>query len=182
MSLVLFVILSCHGAAAQAASWRYSVNVKPLPGDSYAHIVTLRDTRRKRTVWRRQVDGKTVVWSQDRRALAVLGILNILVWREGYRLRNFGVPGGYDYTMGAVWSPDARRLLVGCGLSGMVDVDIRTVYSYRFGPGRKYRVTKLAGNIRIMKWRDNRTALLWDIVENSPTLETRPKPWVRRVP
>lgn len=105
-------------------------------------------------------------WSDDHRALAVEGNLVdgnrpcVLVWREGFRAREFAVFG--DYSMGVLWSPDKRRLLVRYGISGDVDVDVGTLYCLELKPWPRYRCYKL-GVAHKLQWNDSRMVTYWDV-------------------
>lgn len=143
--------------AAKAQSSRYSLDLRPAK-DSIT-VASLRDKKLNRILWTRKIYNPQVTWSKDKRAVAVEDSGRFLVWREGYRLRDFAVSGGYDYSMGCSWSPDNKRLLIRFGMSGMSDVDAGRLFCLTLGRGRTYKYSHVAGSVREMKWRDNRTVL-----------------------
>ena len=177
---VWFALPLCTQARVKASEryvlrWK-SVKVKVANYSSEEWDVWLWDSKRKRVLWKRRLDNfnpladkESVHWSKDRRALAIDCLAEsgwqVLVWREGYRLRDFGVPGDWDYTMGCAWSPDNRRLLVRCGSSGDTDIDIGKLYCLQLQAWPRYKVFKL-GIAREFKWKNRKTAVFWNIDEN----------------
>lgn len=118
-------------------------------------------------------------WSKDHRALVVDGGGDFLIWREGYRLRHFAVPAHtyFDYTMGFVWSPNKRRLLVRFGASASADVDAGTLFSLKLGRGESYKYSVIpASFVRKMAWRNSRTVLYWLMDEKGKT-SNKPRAW-----
>lgn len=131
--VVVWLLVGCgcsHSAQAKPQSPRYALIVQEIKGDE-DKMVSLRDNQTKRTLWTRKIYYPKATWSQDKRAVALEGGGNLLVWREGHTLRNFGVVNGYDYTMGCAWSPDNQRLLIRVGVSAMSDMG-------KFGAGRLF--------------------------------------------
>lgn len=59
--------------------------------------------------------------------------------------------------MDRLWSPDNRRLLVGCGSSGMQN--FWTLFCLKFSPKGGGKYSLVAGFVCVMKWRGNRTVL-----------------------
>ena len=160
-SIVLATLLiGAAGAAtasAQAQSSRYKVELHEAKRDSSFKVVSLRDETLGRNLWTREMLYPKITWSQNKRAVAVEDITHFLVWREGQPLRDFGVPRNWDYTMGCLWSPDNKRLLVRFGLSGMSDVDAGRLFCLKLGRGKSYNYAHIAGTVREMKWRDRET-------------------------
>ena len=185
--LTLILMLGLYWTPGWAeASARYilrSRTIKVPPYGIEEWDVWLWDKKRSRVVWKRHLDSfdakESVHWSKDRRALAIeCGIphqLRVLVWREGHRLRDFGVPGSDDYTMGCVWSPDNRRLLVRGGSSGAADVDIGMLYCLKLGRWPDYKLYKL-GTARKFAWKSRKTAIFWDVSDDYSTLRP-PRFW-----
>jgi hypothetical protein len=184
--LVVIVMLGlCWNQRRAEASPRYILRSRTFYVPAHATDewdVWLWDTKRKRVVWKRRLDSyypkDDVHWSKDRRALAIeCGIphlFRVLVWREGYRLRDFGVPGYNDYTMGCAWSPDNRRLLVRAGRSAASDIDYGTLYCLKLGSWPHYKLYKL-GMARKFAWKNRKTVIFWESSDNLTTL--RPHLW-----
>ena len=159
-SIVIALSLVAVAAAtsnAQAQSSRYTVQMRAAKRGSSFRIVSLHDEMLGRDLWTREMLYPEITWSKDGRAVAVEDVTHFLVWREGQHLRNFGVPRKWDYTMGCLWSPDNKRLLVRFGLSGMSDVDAGRLFCLKLGRGKTYKYSHVAGAVRTMKWRDNLT-------------------------
>lgn len=174
-----------NSAWAQAS--RYVLDVRAIKGDEFK-IVTLRDKKLNHIVWTRKAYNPQVTWSRDHRAVAVEGTGNILVWREGHKLRDFGLPAqrgsSEDYSMGCAWSPDKRRLLVRAGSSGssMVgDNGAGSLFCFKLGSGNRYSYTFVAGDVTHMKWRDNRT-ILYEALDYNANMEATAKNYVWRAP
>jgi hypothetical protein len=158
----------CLGSRADARVGRYELRVKPqkIVGSGYTDEqfdVSLVDRARRRVLWKRRVDIEPgASWSRDGRAVAVV-ILDsdwrFLVWREGFRLREFSVPGGFDYTMGLSWSPDNRRLLVRLGASGNVDTNTGALFCLKLERWPRYKYFKVSGDeVRPFGWKSRRIA------------------------
>lgn len=158
-----------------------SRTVKVPPYGSQEWDVWLWDRKKGRVVWKRRLDsfneGEDVHWSRDGRALAVeCGIphrLRVLVWREGYRLRDFAPLG--DYTMGCVWSPDNRRLLVRMGSSGAADIDYGPLYCLQLSSWPRYKYFRV-GMARKMAWKNSKTAIYWELSDDYARLKP-PRLW-----
>lgn len=177
---IWFALPSCAQARVKASE-RYVLRwktVKMPPYDLEEWDVWLWDRQKKRVLWKRHMDSFSaeggVHWSQDRRALAIEGGIpsqwRFLVWREGYRLRDFGVPGGDDYTMGCAWSPDNRRLLVRSGSSGDSTADIGALYCLRLKSWPNYKYFNL-GSARDFKWKNRKTVVFWDVDFDDPNFD-----------
>lgn len=147
-----------HSVEAKPQSARYMLIVQEIKGDS-DKMVSLRDNQTKRTLWTRKIGGPQATWSKDRRAVAVESADHLLVWREGYALRDFGIIKGFDYTMRCVWSPDNQRLLVRFGFSGSGDMDAGTLLCLKLGSRKFYKYSVVAYSVRNMRWRDSQTVL-----------------------
>ena len=170
----------------------YVLDIRPFKGDdSDDKIVRLRNKKSKRIIWTRKVYGPNVFWSKNHRAVAVDGVSQILVWHEGYRLRDFApiaarsLGGSYDYFMGCVWSPDNRRLLVRFGGSGNEDANLGALYCLKLGrwPRYQYKRAPSEHNVWKMAWRDSRTALFlpsYDTGKDYYGYSSTPRRW--RVP
>jgi hypothetical protein len=178
--VVILMLGLCWNQRGAEASPRYILRSRTFympanSGDEWD--IWLWDRKRKRVVWKRRLDSydpkEGVHWSKDRRALAIeCGIphrLRVLVWREGYRLRDFGVPGDNDYTMGCAWSSDNRRLLVRAGYSGAVDINVGRLYCFKLERWPYYTIYKL-GWARRFAWKSRKTAMYWGV--ESGTLAT----------
>lgn len=155
-------------------------------------LVTLRNRSTKRTVWQYRVLGYTytpVTWSSKRRALVISQGSTLLVWREGKPLLSVGapaIPGSkgidhYDYSMGSVWSPDAKRMLVCFGVSGMGDFDAGRLFCLTFR-GDSYKTTVLPSGfyVKDMTWRSNRVASYRPFLDDAYRVIGKPRLW--RVP
>jgi hypothetical protein len=161
---------------AKAEDSRYVLDVRPIKG-SERSVASLRDKKRQRVVWTRELMTAGVpVWSSDRRAVLVQDTRHILIWREGKPLRDVAVPKRYDYLMGCALSPGKNRVLLRCGVSGMADLNVGALYCLEIGGGRDYKVFRVASDVRDFKWRSSRTALYRaQIYEpSSPTLSFYP--------
>lgn len=157
-------------------------------------VVRLRNKVTGRILWTRKnlFYYRQPNWTKDHRAVAVealdslAGGAKIFIWREGYRLREVVAPPNrwhYDYSMGCVWSPDKRRLLVRFGGSGDGDLDIGHLFSLKLGRGKFYKYTGLPSYPLVRKavWCDNRTVLYWP-TEDPYNGKIVKKPRVWRVP
>ena len=136
--------------------WRQTVQFQNA-GYKYIHPeweVWLRDELASKTLWKRTLKDdfdpkKDVLWSKNRKAVALSRTTDYFVWREGYRLRHFGAPS--DYTMGFAWSPDNRRLLVRSDGSGASDGDEGGLYCLELGTWPRYKYFHL-GAAHEFKW------------------------------
>ena len=194
LAACLFFIAFWAAAEARAESSPYVLETKRPKSFGGNSTLKLKNKKTGRVIWSTTVDydfnvPNKVHWSKDRRAVAI-ETRTILVWREGYRLRNFGVPGKkrylYDYSLGCIWSPDKERLLVRFSASGGGDEGVGTLYSLKLGRWPCYEYTQLpnrtadSSGVREMAWKDSRHALYWLYV--SSTRETAKQPRVWRVP
>jgi hypothetical protein len=151
--------------------------------------VALRNTSNGRVLWKQRVTDyapSQVVWSKDHRALLIDLHGELLIWRVGKPLLKAlyaGVPypeglDRYDYTMGIKWSPDARRLLIGFGMSGMGDMGYFRLFCLTFWGNRyKYTVLPVDGYTRDMGWRSNRVAFYCPAEGNGGQIAGKPRPW-----
>ena len=171
-------LLGCVPARAKASE-RYVLRWKTAKLASSASDkwdVWLWDSKRKRVLWKRRMDSfsqEAVHWSKDRRALAIECTIvdssdktprRVLVWREGYRLRDFRVPDGDDYTMGCAWSPDKRRLLVLGGSSGDSQLVSGHLSCLELQVWPNYQVFKV-GHAHRFLWKNRKTVVYQDFVE-----------------
>jgi hypothetical protein len=169
----------------------YVIEDKPPTKDGFS-LVTLRNRSTKRALWQHQILGykyTPVTWSPNHRALVIYQGGTLLVWREGKPLLEIGapaVPGSkgtdhYDYSMGSVWSPDAKRLLVRFGLSGMSDFDAGRLFCLTFrGKNSKYSFLPSGYYVKDMKWRSNRVASYRPFLDDIYQVIGKPRLW--RVP
>ena len=192
MILAMALFLTCVSSNIEtvwARSSPYELDIRSVKGDvdSSDKIVRLVNVKSHRIIWTRKVYGPEVFWSKDRRAVAVEGVYRLLVWREGYRVRDFApiapksLGGSFDYFMGAAWSPDNRRLLVRFGRSGNSTMGIGALYCLKLGLWPRYQYKKAPGSYYVweMAWRDSRTALFWPVDDKGGYPE-KPRRW--RVP
>ena len=154
--------------------------------------VSLRDNRMGRVLWKHRVpnyDPRGVEWAKNHRALLIDSGGIFLIWRAGKPLVETpyaGVPhpeglDRYDYWMGMKWSPDARRLLISFGMSGMADMNYGRLFCLTFpGKGAKYTVLPVDCYVRKMDWRSNRVAVYYPAVDRSIEKIGKPRLW--RVP
>ena len=163
---------------AQPQSSRYTLELRDARNKSF-QVVSLRDNTLNRNLWTRELSDPKVTWSKDKRALAVEDITHFLVWSEGQPLRDFGVPGNWDYTMGCLWSPDNKRLLIRFGLSGMTDVDAGRLFCLKLGRAKSYNYSHVAGVVRQMKWSGNKT-VSYRVLDEALTLSPKWHQWRAR--
>ncbi|MBW3637745.1 MAG: hypothetical protein KY445_14965 [Armatimonadetes bacterium] len=193
--IMLFVVSTlCCAKSVWAKSSPYAIDVRRVHKNRNLLTIRLWDKKTKRILWTRaRVENQLydIQWSKDRRAVAVgyfspnSDDFQILIWREGYRLRTFAIPGGVDYSMGMVWSPDKRRLLIRGGGSGSSDVDAGPLYCLTLGRWPYYRVDSIPfsdGGVRTMTWKDKRTVLYKELVLDANGSKVLIKPRVWRVP
>lgn len=164
VAILLVGVVYGNVGRAVAQSSHYALDLRAVKSDESNTIVSLRYKALNQVLWTRKVISPQVTWSRDKRAVTVEavgvpGVWHILVWREGYSLRDFAVSAGYDYSMGCSWSPDSKRLLTRFGMSAMSDFDAGRLFCLTLGQGKTYKYLRVAGNVRGMKWRDNRTVL-----------------------
>jgi hypothetical protein len=182
--MLTFSFLLNNIGSTWARNSPYVLDVRVLKdkhGNDKKHV-QLRNARTQRVVWAREVYYlQKAHWSGDRRAVAVESISSVLVWREGYKLRHFLVPGGRDYLMGCVWSPDKRHLLVRCGSSGSSDSNMGSLFCLRLGAGSSYKYFPISGGVFDMRWRGNRT-VLYDAMDYNTKGEGFGKSYVWRIP
>ena len=165
-------------ASAQAQSSRYELGLRDArKNDNSFVIVSLRDKTLGRNLWARELSEPRITWSKDKRAVVVEDITHFLVWREGQSLRDYGVPRNWDYTMGCLWSPDNQRLLIRFGLSGMSDVDAGRLFCLKLGRGKTYKYSHIAGAVREMRWRDNKT-VAYRVLDETLTLSPKWHRWI----
>jgi hypothetical protein len=144
--------------------------------------IRLWDRAAGRVLWKRRVqDGYGATWSRDRRALMVEGRFRdkgyMWVWREGFRLRNFGFPMGADYSMSdPLWSSDNRRLLVRYGASGNSFIDEGTIFCLKLEPWPNYTCSVIASGVRKMAWKSRKTIMYWEVDEETDKLK-KPRLW-----
>lgn len=183
--------------AATPTAWPYVLQVSEAKA-----TVTLRNTRTQRVVWTRTLEkgmSGTAEWSPDHRALAYETGRYILLWREGSpplkarwlvgSHRQLGDGDGYDYTMGYVWSPDNRWILIRFGASASTDMGPNgagPVYCLKLSGSKHPRYkwlsppTNAAGLVWKVGWRDSKTALYWPFDYERFALVRTPRVW--RVP
>ncbi len=175
--IVVFAFL-CGMCARAESRERYILHhARIMQNGSETWNLWLQDTKRNRTLWKRRVLpfalSQSVHWSKNRRALAIECQSSssghrvkseLIVWRIGCRVRFFGVPGGHDFTMGCLWSPDARRLLVRAGGSGAADLDYGELFCLEVGAWPHYKWFDIGG-ARKMTWRNGRTVVFWELEE-----------------
>lgn len=113
-----------------------------------------------RIIWTRKIysHNPRIIWAKNRRSLAVEGgIRSILVWREGYRLRNFALPNGGDDVMDVKWSQNNRRLLVLCSKSLGADYGKGELFCLRLGKWPYYAYRLVTLEAAEMGWRNSGT-------------------------
>ncbi len=176
--LVSLSFVAASGASAKPST--YTLEIREVQ-DPDRTTLYFRNRKSKRLIWSRTVNGdrSKVTWSKDRHAVAVEYAGGFLVWREGYRLRNFAVPARlyFDYSMGCVWSPDNRRLIVRLGASGASDFDAGRLFCLKLGRGNTYKYLHVAGGVRKMSWRDSRTVLYWPLNYETGRIPKKPRVW-----
>lgn len=185
--LILGVMMGT-GETSYAKPSPYVLGISEPRKAAGKRVIWLRNTKTKRVLWARKIDNSQFsddspanafsTWSKDRKAVAVEAVVwQMLVWREGYRLRNFRIPG--DYTMGTVWSPDNRRLLVITGISADSDVGAGALYCLTIGRWPYYRWTLIDSGVRQMIWKNNRTVAYWKVKTNAngPFMVKKPRFW-----
>lgn len=181
----------CWTAARAEALERYTLHSRKIHGHAEKYV-WLHDREQNRVVWKqRLVVFAQVYWSKDQKALAIECQTpkhkpGMMVWREGYRLRYFVVPGGHEYPMGCVWSPDNQRLLVRAGGSGAAWLDQGELFCLRLGSWPRYKYSRF-GWARKMAWQNNKTVISWELEEEvdkegNPTYGDIKKPRLWRVP
>ena len=171
--------------------FRYVLASKATSQANFSEVL-LRDNRTGRVLWKHHVFGyqsNQVLWSKNHRALLIDSQGEFLIWRAGKPLLKTpyaGVPHPegldlYDYPMGYSWSPDARRVLVSFGMSGMADMNYGRLFCLTF-PGNhpKYTVLPVDCYVRDMGWRSNRVAVYYPAVDGSIQKMGKPRLW--RVP
>lgn len=160
-SIGLLGVLAVRGECLSARE-RYVL--KSSSNEQYKpRQIWLWDNKRKRVLWKREVDdAPKVTWSKDHRSLAVECLQNsfhVLVWREGFRLRDFAPIG--NYSMGCVWSPDNRRLLIRYGADGDKDLGVGVLYCLELRSWPRYHYFSI-GAASKMRWRNARTVVFGD--------------------
>lgn len=157
-------------SASVEAQERYQLRSRPVVGRNEKYV-WLHDTWRNQALWKRRLTHwMTSYWSKDGKALAIecqtrnleKVQTGVMVWREGYRLRFFGVPGGHEYPMGCLWSPDNRRLLVRAGGSGAADLDYGDLFCLKLGRWPSYQLFDI-GPARKMAWMNASTVMVWEL-------------------
>ena len=176
----LLIVAGWNSAAgASPQNSRYALEMRDAKRDSSFKVVSLRDKTLKRNLWTRELSDPKITWSKNKRAVVVEDITHFLVWREGQSLRDFGVPTKWDYTMGCLWSPDNKRLLIRFGLSGMSDVDAGRLFCLKLGHGKTYNYSHVAGAVREIKWRDSKT-VSYRVLDENLTLSPKWYQWRAR--
>lgn len=179
-AIVLVCCLWWTSARAEARE-RYTLHSRKIH-DRDEKYVWLHDREQNRVIWKRRLVAFVKVhWSNNRKALAIECQASkhkpgIIVWREGYRLRYFAVPGGHDYPMGCVWSPDNRHLLVRAGGSGAADVDYGELFCLWLGRWPHYKCFRI-GFARKMAWLNHETVIFWELEGDNYSKLKKPRLW-----
>ena len=155
--------------------------------------VTLKATATGRAIWKRRVrnyDPSLLEWSKNHRALLVeRPHEGFLVWRAGHPLLEIRYafvprPTGhdyYDYCMGRAWSPDAKRVLLSFGMSGMGDMGYSRMFCLTLkGTHYKYTILPHDCYVRDMGWRSSRVAFYNPAEGDGGQVTGKPRLW--RVP
>jgi hypothetical protein len=160
-----FLLLACvliytlHLGAAVRADSSYKLEIRKDKNDPDDNIARLINVKTGRTVWTcpTQVNAE-IVWSKNRRALAIEGEpREIYVWVEGYRLRNFFLPGSADGLFGWAWSADNRTLLLRTTKSGDRISGEGSLYCMQLRKWPYYKCALISMGVGEMGWHNRRT-------------------------